>query len=380
MKDNKIVNIIVLMCILLFISNPIYAATDLTVNSDMGVANTTNMLVTVNNIPVTQEEFDKRRALYQATGNPKTDQEIMDKLVDEKATISHAVYLGVEPTEKEVAEYMQGLYVVATSDKDTSADFSAIEKLDMTLDEYFEEYEQYFSYYKICIENVTRYYEEEAASLKCDKYDYTAAQRIQWKADAEVYNESGLTIDLNKQVINWEKVKTAQTDRVILEEKLLMMDENAILPLSDEPVGTSFSGYQRTNIIYTDPDYGVMNFPVSIDAIGRGYDANGYKWLNPTDVVIYRSDSYVGEAAGLFDQVVLTSVDAYRNGTFVKDYLSLFGNLGSIHDRLLPNSPELSRYCLTGKLSTSGTYYLDFVAIVFINTYNVEISCDTSTF
>lgn len=380
MKNNKVIKTVLLIFVMLYMSNPAYAVTDLMETTDTEIIHDTKTLVIVNDIAVTKEEFDMRRALYQATGNLKTDQEIMDKLVDEKATISHAVHLGVSPTEKEVAEYMKELYLVATNDKDTSADFSAMEKLNMTVDEYFEEYEHYFSYYKICIENVTKYYEKQAAKLKCDKYDYTAAQRMQWKAEADVYNESGLTIDLNKQVINWDKVKTAQTDKILLEEKISLMDENAVLPLSDEPVGTSFSGFQRTNIVYTDPDYGVMNFPVCIDAVGRGYDANGYKWLNPTDVVIYRGDSYVGEASALFDGVVLSSVDAYRNNTLVKDYLSLFSDAGYIYDRLLPSIPVLTRHCMTGKLSTSGTYYLDFVAIVFINTYNAEISCDTSTF
>ena len=64
----------------------------------------------------------------------------------------------------------------------------------------------------------------------------------------------------------------------------------------------------------------------------------------------------------------------------VDEKATMFGNRGYIHSRLLPSTPVLTRNCMTGKLSTSGTYYLDFVAIVFINTYNAEISCDTSTF
>lgn len=335
------------------------------------MANATTDLVVVNGLKITNDEFELRKEYYSLIGENTTDQFILDNLVEEKAVISYAEFLGVQPSEREVVNEMKELYNILNN---TSQNTIIVGDINLSLEEYFSCYEREFAYYRLCIDNLMKELYAQAEALNIDKYDYAIQKRFEWKSSAEFLNNTDVYIDLQKQFIDGKGLKKA------MEEKTTVLSmKDSVQPLADLPEN-SFSGHQRTNIVCISGKYGILNFPVSIDIMGWEYNDSGDQWISSTDAIICRHDNYYGDPATYLTAAFFTSADGYKDGSFVRDYYSAF-SAGYINDRLLSSSPIYGMHTFGTNLGAEGAYYLNCVATVIINsTSYTEIYCATNTF
>jgi len=153
--------------------------------------NTAGVLLTINDITITEQEFAQRQVLYKAFGQEKTEQELLDRLIEEKSIISQAIALGVEPTESEVTEQLKENYELVKNNQDFQDMYSQVfANLNMTCEEYFSTYESYFTYYKLCLENLTAELYLQAEDKNLNKFDYAEKQRKEWKKNSVITDKT----------------------------------------------------------------------------------------------------------------------------------------------------------------------------------------------
>lgn len=334
--------------------------------------NATLMIASVNDVTITQDELNSRKVLYDAFGSQKTMQDVFDKLIEEKAVISQAIDLGVEPTKQEIAERVNENNTLVENNADFFNNYSdVLNRLGMSWVEYVEKYETYFTYYQLCLENLTKELYNQADNRGLNRYDYVENERTEWKNSLQVVLFSDdLTVDLTKNIVDWDAVKAHyENENVQL---------NNVSPRADLPVGTTIGGRASKNCVVWNADFGTKNFPVVFCISGNAYEESGGQWLGATDIYMYRQNEYAYEIDALFDSAMLTSVKASRNGSVLStDYLSLFSH-GLNNQYITEYDMVIQKGCYGGQLGSTGNYTLTAYSTVFIDTYafSVEVTTD----
>ena len=136
---------------------------------------------------------------------------------------------------------------------------------------------------------------------------------------------------------------------------------------------TSFSGDIRKKIYAAAGDFGTKIFSATLYVGGRSYTESGYRWLGPTDILLYRNSEFTHEIESLLEQSALTKVYVYRNGSSLGDFKSLFSR-GCNNQYLLPYGSLIAKGCYGGKLGSTGTYSMDVYTIVHIDTMWYEVA------
>lgn len=320
----------------------------------------------VNGYVITESELEMREKLYFAFNQEIDKQAILDKLIEEKAVITQAKEVGVEPSQIDVERQFRETYEFFSREESLYDNYGEMfDRLNMSFAEYCAQYEKNFTYYRLCLDNLTKELYRQAEVLGQDKFEYSKRQRMQWKENLTVYLiDSAYELDLKKEVFDWNDVKKIYDNN---------RRQAKVAPLSDEPVGTSFSGTVRKNLYAITADYGAKIFPVSLYIAGRSYNSSGYRWLGPTDIVLYRESELAHEIESLLDDCALTKVNIYRNGALIGDYKTSFSN-GCNNSYILPYRMLLGRGSYGCRIGNTGSYSVTVYTVVHIDTMWYEVA------
>ena len=145
-----------------------------------------DIIMTVNGVPITSQEYEFRNMLNKAYPNSKNEEAILQSLIKEKAELSLALEQNLIPSEEEILQKIQMLREEDEANGNYAEKFC--ENTDLTIDEYWSIYDRYNIIRILIDENVFQYYLE---SEEIEEQNvYTAEEYEKISNDYLVYLEN----------------------------------------------------------------------------------------------------------------------------------------------------------------------------------------------
>ena len=146
------------------------------------------VLAVVDEFPILEEDVDFTFALAHVLGQPRTKEEIFNRMLEDRALHSQAWSLGLLPTDEEVDAALEQLHTTIISDDESQKQLEAIcAAVPIREDIYWYGFERYNQFHQLAAKDLYTTLTEEGLAAKAPDLDaYYSQKLLAWKQSCTV--------------------------------------------------------------------------------------------------------------------------------------------------------------------------------------------------
>ena len=141
------------------------------------------MLAVVDEFPILEEDVDFTFAIAQVLGQPRTKEEIFNRMLEDRALHSQARSLGLLPTDEEVEAALEQLHTTIVFDEESQRQLEAIyTAVPISEDIYWYGFERCNQFHQLAAKNLYAALTAEGLAAKAPNLDeYYSQKLLAWK-------------------------------------------------------------------------------------------------------------------------------------------------------------------------------------------------------